>query len=60
MFGENIPKNWEFLNFDFRTKCVDLFVEIFEKNPELEKEFLKLPKMRFAKKNFKIWIAIVF
>ena len=29
--------------------CLDLFVELFEKNPELEKEFLKLPKMRFSK-----------
>ena len=29
--------------------CLDLFVELFEKNPELGTELLKLPKMGFSK-----------
>ena len=40
--------------------CLDLFVGLFEKNPELETELLNFPKMRFSKKISKILSAIVF
>ena len=53
-------KYHSFLNFDFRTKVYwDLFVELFEKSPELKTELLKLAKMRFLKTNWNFWSTAV-